>query len=62
LIHAHDTAYSTDWPVFRYFLQVSQYGIFQFMDTAYWFPDLAKKKSTILVKYLQSGNLEVLES
>ncbi|GKB54957.1 hypothetical protein Tco_0905710 [Tanacetum coccineum] len=25
-IHAHDTAYSPDWPVFRYFLQVSQYG------------------------------------
>ncbi|GKC44580.1 hypothetical protein Tco_1062302 [Tanacetum coccineum] len=44
-IHVHDTAYSTDWPVFRYFLQ-----------------DLAEKKSTMLVKYLQSGNLEVLES
>ncbi|GJS52405.1 uncharacterized protein Tco_0625767 [Tanacetum coccineum] len=40
-IHAHDTAYSTDWPVFRYFLQVSQYGVFEFIDT-----DLAEKKST----------------
>ncbi|GKB52624.1 hypothetical protein Tco_0903377 [Tanacetum coccineum] len=41
---------------------VSQYGVFQFMDTAYWSPDLAAKKSTMLVKYLQSRNLEVLES
>ncbi|GJY20201.1 reverse transcriptase domain-containing protein [Tanacetum coccineum] len=40
----------------------SLYGVFQFMDTAYWSPDLAAKKSTMLVKYLQSGNLEVLES
>ncbi|GJV25910.1 hypothetical protein Tco_1378605 [Tanacetum coccineum] len=33
-------------------VQVSQYGVFQFMDTAYWPPDLAEKKSTMLVKYL----------
>ncbi|GJT86061.1 hypothetical protein Tco_1067778 [Tanacetum coccineum] len=41
---------------------VSQYGVFQFMDTAYWSLDLVEKKSTMLVKYLQSGILEVLES
>ncbi|GKA97961.1 hypothetical protein Tco_0825855 [Tanacetum coccineum] len=28
----------------------------------YGYDDLAEKKSTMLVKYLQSGNLEVLES
>ncbi|GKD40379.1 hypothetical protein Tco_1260586 [Tanacetum coccineum] len=37
-IHAHDITYLEDWPVFRYILQVSQYGVFQFMDTAYWSP------------------------
>ncbi|GKC83981.1 hypothetical protein Tco_1139698 [Tanacetum coccineum] len=43
---------------------VSQYGVFQFMDTdtVYWSHDLAAKKPTMLMKYLQSGNLEVLES
>ncbi|GJW98585.1 ribonuclease H-like domain-containing protein [Tanacetum coccineum] len=41
---------------------VSQYGVFQFMDTAYWFPvqDLAAKKSTKLVKYQSSGILCVI--
>ncbi|GJY56030.1 hypothetical protein Tco_0455145 [Tanacetum coccineum] len=38
-------------------LKVSQYGVFEFIDT-----DLTEKKSTMLVKYLQSANLEVLES
>ncbi|GJU97763.1 retrovirus-related pol polyprotein from transposon TNT 1-94 [Tanacetum coccineum] len=44
-------------------LKVSQYGVFQFMDTAYWSPvqfDLAAKKSTKLVKYRSSGILCVL--
>ncbi|GJX26191.1 hypothetical protein Tco_0232487 [Tanacetum coccineum] len=48
----------------RYFLLVSQYGIFQFMDTAYWSPvqlDLAAKKSAKLVKYRSSGILSVLQ-
>ncbi|GJW06760.1 hypothetical protein Tco_1569183 [Tanacetum coccineum] len=45
-IYEYDTAYSIDWPVFRYCLQVSQYSVFQIMDTAYWSPDLAAKKST----------------
>ncbi|GJS82228.1 NUDIX hydrolase 6-like protein [Tanacetum coccineum] len=35
----------------------SLYGVFQFMDTAYWSHDLAGKKSTLLAKYLQSGIL-----
>ncbi|GJW68507.1 hypothetical protein Tco_0122931 [Tanacetum coccineum] len=34
--------------------------IFRMMDEGWM--DLAKKKSTMLVKYLQYGNLEVLES
>ncbi|GKA27058.1 hypothetical protein Tco_0713226 [Tanacetum coccineum] len=34
--------------------------IFHMMDE--WWMDLTAKKSTMLVKYLQSGNLEVLES
>ncbi|GJS13637.1 hypothetical protein Tco_0408109 [Tanacetum coccineum] len=37
-IHAHDTAYSPDWPVFRYFLQVSQYGVSNVLDIAYRSP------------------------
>ncbi|GKA51359.1 hypothetical protein Tco_0744555 [Tanacetum coccineum] len=41
---------------------LAAWSILGCMDTAYWSPDLAKKKSTMLVKYLQSGNLEVLES
>ncbi|GKF09791.1 hypothetical protein Tco_0044015 [Tanacetum coccineum] len=36
---------------------VSQYGVFQFIDTAYWSPGLAAKKSTKLVKYQSSGIL-----
>ncbi|GKC63409.1 DNA-directed DNA polymerase, partial [Tanacetum coccineum] len=38
-------------------IQVSLYGVFQIMDTTYWSPDLAGKKSTMLVKYLRSGIL-----
>ncbi|GJS03214.1 hypothetical protein Tco_0319722 [Tanacetum coccineum] len=44
--------------------QVSQYGVFQFMDMAYWSPvqfDLAAKKSTKLVKYQSSGILLIME-
>ncbi|GJR77548.1 hypothetical protein Tco_0089913 [Tanacetum coccineum] len=37
--------------------RVSQYGVFQFMDTAYWSLDLAAKKLTKLVKYRSSGIL-----
>ncbi|GJW64311.1 reverse transcriptase domain-containing protein [Tanacetum coccineum] len=40
--------------------EVSQYGVFQFMDTAYWSPDFAAKKLTKLVKYRSSGILCVL--
>ncbi|GJX24450.1 homeodomain-like protein [Tanacetum coccineum] len=40
-------------------LKVSQYGVFQFMDMAYWFPDLAAKKSTKLVKYQSFGILSI---
>ncbi|GKE58529.1 hypothetical protein Tco_1497714 [Tanacetum coccineum] len=39
-----------------------QYGISWGMDTAYRLLDLTGKKTTILVKYLQSGNFKVLES
>ncbi|GJY63426.1 hypothetical protein Tco_0464886 [Tanacetum coccineum] len=55
-------AYQTIFRMMDEGWMISQYGIFQFMDTAYWSPDLGEKKSTKLVKYLQSGNLEVLES
>ncbi|GJY05648.1 hypothetical protein Tco_0371588 [Tanacetum coccineum] len=42
--------------------KVSQYGVFQFMDTAYWSPvqfDLAAKKLTKLVNYRSSGILVI---
>nr|GEX91751.1 hypothetical protein [Tanacetum cinerariifolium] len=38
-------------------LKVPQYGVFQFMDTAYWSSDLATKKSMKLVKYRSFGIL-----
>ncbi|GKA33364.1 retrovirus-related pol polyprotein from transposon TNT 1-94 [Tanacetum coccineum] len=41
-------------------LKVSQYGVFQFMDMAYWFLDPTAKKSTKLVKYRSSGIICVI--
>ncbi|GKB25342.1 putative reverse transcriptase domain-containing protein [Tanacetum coccineum] len=36
-IHVHDTAYLADWLVLETFYRLL-YGVFQFMDTTYWFP------------------------